>query len=412
MYDVSFIGLGKLGMTCAEAMADKGILVSGYDIVEKTSNKIKVETNIENVLKDKDFIFISVNTPHVEGYDGSTPVSHLETKDFDYTGVLNVLEKIKYVKNLNVVLISTVLPKTCRNKFKEIIDSSKCNFIYNPYLISIGTTAKDMLNPEMIILGNETGELTPVTQNLINLYKSILEKDNTRVELGTWEEAESIKMFYNVFISMKISFVNMIQDVAENCMYIDSDKVNNALINSTDRIISDAYMKPGMGDGGPCHPRDNIAIRHLSKSLSLNYDLFGSIVHSREEQAKQLAKILIKLSQDNMPIVILGKSFKHGTDITDGSYSLLIGYYIKELNSSIPLYYDKCNNNESCVYLLAHRGEHYNYPFYANSIVVDPWREFNPSINKKISIYYYGNSNIYELNKQQNKNSQLNILSR
>ena len=96
-------------------------------------------------------------------------MSHLETKDFDYTGVLNVLEKIKYVKNLNVVLISTVLPKTCRNKFKEIIDSSKCNFIYNPYLISIGTTAKDMLKAKTFI--RVKGNLYP-SQNKLSQHKS------------------------------------------------------------------------------------------------------------------------------------------------------------------------------------------------------------------------------------------------
>ena len=103
----------------------------------------------------------------------------------------------------------------------------------------------------------------------------------------------------------------MIQDVAMKLGNIDVDVVTEALAESTQRIISKRYMKAGMGDGGGCHPRDNIALKWLAKDLDLGYDLFGSLMHAREQQAKNMADNLTKLSKEhNLPIVIIGKSFK------------------------------------------------------------------------------------------------------
>ena len=90
-----------------------------------------------------------------------------------------------------------------------------------------------------------------------------MEKENTRYEIGTLDEAECIKVFYNTFISAKIGLTNMIQDVAEKNGNINCDVVANALAKSTQRIMGEMYMKPGMGDGGPCHPRDNIPLSCL-----------------------------------------------------------------------------------------------------------------------------------------------------
>ena len=68
-------------------------------------------------------------------------------------------------------------------------------------------------------------------------------------------------------------------------------------------------MKAGMGDGGGCHPRDNIALRYMAEKLGLGYDLFDSIMEAREIQAKNMATRLVELSnQYGLPIVILGKS--------------------------------------------------------------------------------------------------------
>jgi UDPglucose 6-dehydrogenase len=82
---LSFIGLGKLGLPCAEVFAEKGHFVKGYDIQNVSSNLIKIENSIQNVVLDTDIVFIAVPTPHDPLYDGRFPISHLSPKDFDYS---------------------------------------------------------------------------------------------------------------------------------------------------------------------------------------------------------------------------------------------------------------------------------------------------------------------------------------
>ena len=378
---ISFIGLGKLGLECAEAIVMRSSVaqVHGYDINGFESDYVYVHSSLKGAIRDSEFIFVAVDTPHHEEYDGSLPTSYLTPKDFDYTNVKNVLKDIAtHAKpGQTVVLISTVLPGTCQEELIPLLPTT-INFVYNPYLIAMGTTTWDMLNPEMVIIGTENKN---IGEKLQSFYKSILMNKNSRFELCSIGEAECIKIFYNTFISFKLSFVNMIQDVAELSDDINCDVVANALGKSSMRLTSDMYMKPGMGDGGPCHPRDNIALRYLAKKLDLGYDLFDAIMTSREVQAKRLAD---KLNSYELPIVILGKSFKPGVPYEDGSYSKLVSYFCENV-----IGYDENVNDKPCTYLLSHRGEYHDFPFNKYSVILDIWGEFETK-RDDITVIYYG----------------------
>ena len=158
---IGFVGIGKLGLDCAEVMAEKHD-VWGYDIYPRTSDSVKV-CGIEELCENAEWIFIAVPTPHAEGYDGSVPSSHMTPKDFGHEAVIDAITKVnRYAKtSKKVVLISTVLPGTTRNKFITLLDK-KHQFLYNPYLIAMGSVKWDMANPEMVIIGTEDGSLTGV----------------------------------------------------------------------------------------------------------------------------------------------------------------------------------------------------------------------------------------------------------
>jgi len=403
---VGFIGIGKLGMPCAEVMAQE-YDVTGYDIYPKKSTKIKISDTLEGAVRDKDIIFVAVQTPHDPIYDGSQPITHLENKDFDYTIVNQVLADInQYVTQDQLVcLISTVLPGTTRRELRQHITNAR--FIYNPYLIAMGSVAWDMVNPEMLIIGTEDGSETGDARLLKEFYDPLME-NNPRVAIGTWDEAECIKVFYNTFISAKIGLVNMIQDVAIKQGNIDVDVVTRALAESTTRIMSPKYMTAGMGDAGPCHPRDNIALRYLAESLDLGYDIFDTIMYARERQAENMALFLTDLqTTHNLPIIIHGKAYKPDVDMLEGSYSLLIGNYLAEYEAdffySDPLTNDSVNDNTSGIVLLAHNRQiTYGYTgdlpqqqLYfkpgPGSVVVDPWRRFSTD-REDIKVIHYGNT--------------------
>ena len=90
---IGFIGLGKLGMPCAEAIRKKGFHVAGYDIEEKRSDLVEMRDSIEDLCRDRDIVFVATPTPHEDGYDGRSPTSHLPVKDFNYTAVKEVLSE-------------------------------------------------------------------------------------------------------------------------------------------------------------------------------------------------------------------------------------------------------------------------------------------------------------------------------
>tara|TARA_E500000178_G_scaffold342167_1_gene387003 strand:- start:528 stop:1697 length:1170 start_codon:yes stop_codon:yes gene_type:complete len=374
---LAFIGLGKLGLPCAECFVQKGFDVSGYDIGSVSTNFVTRFQTLAGAIRKRDLIFVAVPTPHEIGYDGGTPSSHLPVKDFDYTIVKETLKEINnYITpEQTVILISTVLPGTIRKELAPLLPNNV--LLYNPYLIAMGTVENDVLNPEMIMIGSDKSKKSaPKLEVLESFYNQVCD-NSPRIEKGTWEEMESMKIFYNTFISNKLSLVNMIQDVANRLGNMNVDKVTQGLAKSTKRITSDAYMKPGMGDGGSCHPRDNIALRWLAKKLDLGYDLFESIMTAREKQAENMASEILKYGNN---IFFTSNSYKPGTDIVDGSYSLLVQHYIKKQGGQVN------NKLSDSVEVVVRVHETDNCPTNNNIIIFDPWRSYPSADN----VVHYG----------------------
>jgi UDPglucose 6-dehydrogenase len=375
---IGFIGLGKLGMPCAEAIRRKGFDVAGYDIVQKRSDLVEIRDSIEDLCRDRDIVFVATPTPHEEGYDGSLPTSHKAVKDFNYDSLKQVLKKCNrhMGSTQTLVLISTVLPGTVRRELSPLVSNVK--LLYNPYLIAMGTVADDMVNPEFVMIGTDKGvyQTAGKAQQLEAFYNQVCDND-PRIEFGTWEEIESMKIFYNTFISNKIALVNMIQDVAHKLGHMNVDKVTEALAKSTKRIVSPAYMKAGMGDGGACHPRDNIALRWLAKDLGLGYDMFESIMAAREKQAETMAKAIVTYGKN---VWFSSDSYKPGTDLTDGSYSLLVQHYVKQNGGKIVNGF----NNPVEVIVRVHESD--DFTADGNTIIFDPWRSYPKADN----VIYYG----------------------
>lgn len=377
---ISFIGFGKLGQPCGEVIAEKGHDVVAYD-VNQIDTYIEMRPTIQEAVQDRDIVFVAVPTPHDPLYDGSSPTHFLPPKDFNYNIVRDVLKEAnEYMdKNQLLVLISTVLPGTVRREFVHLVQNTR--FVYNPYLIAMGTVAWDMVNPEMIMIGTADGSETGDAKELKEFYQSIMEND-PRYVIGTWDECECIKVFYNTFISTKIGLVNMIQDVAERQGNINVDVVAGALRDSTQRIMGPGYMTAGMGDGGACHPRDNIALRYMAEKLHLGYDLFASVMQARDKQAENMAFSIIKLGQK---VFFTSDSYKAGVEYTNGSYSLLVQHYVKEHAAEVVK-----DISDATVIVRVHDSDKiHEEELNPNAIVFDPWRSYQSDSHEVI---HYGDT--------------------
>jgi len=404
--NVGFIGLGKLGLPCALAVESRGHKVVGYDPSEQVKDiidtkklqyeeiwaqehleKSKIEIkSVEEVVGESDIIFVPIQTPHGKKFEGTTRIPD-EREDFDYTflkeGIKNLSEEIWYqqVKKV-VIIISTVLPGTIRREIKPIIETNPYfKLCYNPFFIAMGTTMRDFLHPEFILFGQDDDW---ALKKIKKFYKTIT---HAPVFETTIENAELIKVCYNTFISTKLSFANTVMEMCHKLPNTNCDDVMNALALGSKRILAESYWSGGMGDGGGCHPRDNIALSWLSKELDLSHDWFDNIMMQREKQTDWLANLIEETSfkykgcSDGYPIKILGKSFKPETNITTGSPSILLKNILEERGHEVDMwdpYVDDSENEsqqEAQIYFIGTK--HPDFTFYEynqGSIIIDPWR--------------------------------------
>lgn len=399
MYKIGFVGLGKLGLPCALSIENKGHQVVGYDInqdikeyikdkvvpyeeegvpelLKKT--KIKVLNSIKEVIKNSDIVFVPIQTPHKEQFEGITRLPK-EREDFDYSylrlGVKEISQEcLKLKKDIVLVIISTVLPGTIEREIKPLLNKYT-HLVYNPFFIAMGTTIKDFENPEFVLIGFDN-DLYGVN-NLKLFYKTI---HNKPCFITSIINAELIKMVYNTYISSKIAYINTIMEICEK-MGADVDVVSDALSLATDRIISSKYLRGGMGDGGSCHPRDNIALSWLARELDLSYDYFEQMMIAREKQTEWLViRLLIKKRETNLPIVICGISFKKNINLTIGSPVLLLtkilnGFDVKyEIYDPIVYPSQKFPNKKAIYFIGMNHSCFDNLKFPEGSVVIDPWK--------------------------------------
>ena len=413
---IGFVGTGKLGLPVSLIYASKGHSLYCYDTNPAlydssrpiTSHLFEEErdpdnngslqewvkdktldirfTNLVEITSTCDIVFVAVQTPHNARYEGSTRIPE-ERVDFDYTYLKSALQEVSSActHDVTVVIISTVLPGTVRREILPLL-SSHVKLCYNPYFIAMGTVAYDCIHPEFILLGNHD---EGAKEKVIEFYKTICDAP---VFSTTIENAELIKVTYNTFITTKTVLANTIMELCTYLPNTNCDEVVRALSMATNRIISPSYLKGGMGDGGGCHPRDNIALSWLSRELGLKYDLYDAIMTAREKHCEFLADVIEKHhKQSSLPVCLLGKSFKPNTAITVGSSAVLLGNILTERNIPYIFHDPHISKDEvpktECVFCVtcAHSKFH-EYKLPSNSIVIDPHRSFSAIANDSLYV--------------------------
>lgn len=400
---IGFVGLGKLGLPVATCIAMMGHDVVGYDInpdqmtkkpqSQKEAGPRGTGDDFNSYLAKADrlsfdslervcscpIIFVAVQTPHQPEYEGTIPMPETRV-DFDYSFLKQAISDMApYLKKGTIItVISTCLPGTMRREIMPLLPP-KVSLVYNPFFIAMGTVMRDFLNPEFVLMGSDDATA------LRKMEAFYLTVTSAPVRPMSIESAELTKVAYNTFISMKLGFVNTLLEICEKIPGADIDQVTDALKKADKRLISPAYLTGGMGDGGGCHPRDNIAMSSLARRLGLSFDFFEAVMLSREAQAKWFARILADLQQENkdLPIMIYGYAFKPDVKITTGSHALLvIDYLLNSTSAKNIMVFDPIINDDrnmtlpaiyfiGCVHnIIRWKGK----KFPKGSIVVDPHR--------------------------------------
>lgn len=395
--NIGFLGLGKLGLPCALVVDSKGHNVFGHDINPKVEEILATKklpyreegapellknhnikwSSVSEVVSNSDIIFVPIQTPHAEKYEGITRLPD-ERVDFEYgylkDGMKTLADEIeRQGEDKIVIIISTVLPGTTRREIKPLLNKH-VKLCYNPFFIAMGTTVNDFTNPEFVLFGVDDESAHEVAKQF---YSTI---HNKPVYKCTIEEAEMIKVSYNTYITMKICLANTIMEVSHKLENINCDNVMKGMFLADERLISTKYLLGGMGDGGGCHPRDNIALSWLAKKLDLSYDWYENLMVCREKQTEWLASLVMeKREKSGLPIVILGKCFKKETNLTVGSPSILLKNLLEENEQLVEMFDpwvdsgDPPITSKAVFFIGTNHDKFKEYSFSAGSIVIDPW---------------------------------------
>lgn len=407
---IGFCGLGKLGLPVSLAVESKGHQVWGYDISsdpykylkekkipykEKdiqpllNTNKIRTTQTVDELVENTDLIFVSVQTPHKPEYEGNTPLP-ITREDFDYSYLRDAIFHLSnsakaQKKSIIIATISTCLPGTFSREIKHLLNEYT-HYVYTPQFIAMGTVLEDYLYPEFNLIGVED-ELAANT--LGKFYETINNAPHLDTDITT---AEGIKVSYNTWITAKTVIANTWGELAHKTG-MNFDDIYRAWSLSGKRLLSNRYMDSGVGDGGGCHPRDNIALSYIADKVGLSHNLFEDLMLSRERHMKWLGTIGIQKSmQFELPLYVLGKAFKPETNIETGSPAVLMTNIIKDIG--YPVYNaEDIDTLAPGVYIIGTKHQKYqDYQFPAGSIIIDPFR-FIPKLEGVTIIHigkYYG----------------------
>lgn len=341
---VCVVGLGYVGSVFAACVSEiDNVSVCGVDSVEEKvscinqgtaplyetgltelvkrqvkEGKLTATTNLKDGIKDADYVFICVGTPN--RLDG-----HLDTSQ-----IFSIVARITDIQaetcgNLVIAIRSTVSPGTCRN-LQDLVEQillqkkARCNIrvTYCPEFLREGSAIKDYHYPPYVIIGVPKDFPVEIKSDFNHLFSNV----TGNILYCSINTSESIKSVSNTWHALKVAFANEISCIAK-ALDVDSYELMEIFSQDTKLNISTLYLKPGPPYGGSCLTKDLAGLKALADSKDLTVPVISSISSSNQLMLKN-AVAKIRALSEGRPVLLMGLSFKVGTDDLRASPSLYI----------------------------------------------------------------------------------------
>lgn len=323
--------------------------------------------SVERVVAVSDVVFVAVQTPHEPRFDGTHPID-CERADFEVAYVANAVRAVCEAartrqKRITLAVVSTVLPGTWDRVVAPLLNEW-VHAAYTPSLIAMGTTVADWKRPEMVLVGTDDDS---AFLTLAAVFSTMHDRPIVRLRPS---EAELTKMSYNSFIGLKIAFANWLMEICHH-LGADVDAVTGALAQATDRIVSPRYLRAGMGDGGGCHPRDNLALSWLARRLELSVDVAGFAMEARQAQTEWLAAMADHWSGlTGLPVALCGVEYKADVPLTAGSPGRLLAALV---DAEVIGFGEPVPTSPRVFVVTVNHARWRSQEWPAGSAVLDPW---------------------------------------
>lgn len=352
---VSVVGLGKLGACIAACFADKGFEVVGADVSARTVDllnkgqapvvepglaemiarargRLRATQDVNDAVDSSEATFIVVPTPSTD--EGGFTISYV----LEAARTIGRALREKNAYHL-VVLTSTVLPGSTEYGMIRVLEQEsgkRCGedfgVCYSPEFIALGQVIRDFLNPEFLLIGEydaRAGDL------LTSIYRAVCDNEPAVARMSL-VNAELTKISVNAYVTMRISFANMVAALSEQLPGGDVDTVTAAL--GLDTRIGRRYLKGAVAYGGPCFPRDNQALAYLARQLGQRASLAEAVDAFNGSTNERLASRVLGLVPDGGSVAVLGLSYKPDSNVIEESAGFLLAKSLVGSGASVTVH--------------------------------------------------------------------------
>lgn len=338
--DISVVGLGKLGAPLCAVLASKGHRVIGVDVaaapvhaintglapvsephlaalIAAHRTNLSATTDLTEAVRNTSITMVIVPTP-------STPDGA-----FDHSAVVAAVTAIGHAladtqRYHLVVVTSTVMPGAMEGTIRPALENTgrrlgdTLGLCYNPEFIALGDVINGILRPDVVLIG----ESDPQAGNLLEQMYATVCENAPALHRMNFVNAELTKLAINTFVTTKISYANMLSDICDRLPGADCQTVTAAV--GADSRIGSRYLQGATGYGGPCFPRDNIALAALAREVGTRPLLPEATDAVNRAQVDRLLDIVGRRVRPEDTIGVLGLSYKPDTAVIEESQGLLL----------------------------------------------------------------------------------------
>jgi UDPglucose 6-dehydrogenase len=341
---IAVIGTGYVGLVTAAGFAEFGNEVWCVDIdadkiarlnagavpiyepglaesIAEHRSRLHFTTELAPALEHARLLFVSVGTPPT--YSG----------DADLSAVHAVVDAIPASDHHALVMKSTVPVGTGASIKRTFKERGKDGFRYVscPEFLKEGSALADFRNPDRVVVGDD-GDWAG--DAVVELYAP-LGAPLVRTDIAS---AEMVKLASNAFLATKISFIN---EIANVCEETGADVQEVARGMGLDQRIGPAFLRPGVGFGGSCFPKDVSALKQLAGNSGYHFQLLTAVIEVNELQKRRVIQKLLKHLDGSLvgkTVALLGLAFKANTDDMREASSLVLAARLQADGATVRAY--------------------------------------------------------------------------
>jgi UDPglucose 6-dehydrogenase len=351
---IAVVGLGKLGAPLAAVLASKGNEILGIDVNPEAVRLLNEglapvdEPGLQALVSaSRDQLSATTDLGAAAEADVSillVPTPSDDRGAFSNEHVLAAVEKIGRSLGARddyhvLVVASTVMPGSCDAVIRPALESASgrrvgetLGLCYSPEFIALGNVIRDMLEPDMVLIGESDSRAGDVLERL---HGGVCENDPPFRRMSL-VNAELTKIAVNTYVTMKISYANALADMCERLPGADVEAVTDAL--GLDTRIGGKYLRGAIAYGGPCFPRDNKAFGVLARDLGAEPLLAEATDAVNVAQTDRLARVVQSRLEAGNSVGILGLAYKPDTGVVDESPGVALARLLGNAGYEVRVY--------------------------------------------------------------------------